>query len=54
MYRVTRLISKSMLGPIGSEREFLIFDNDGESIVMGVQWHNDLIGNHRMDNIDSL
>ena len=32
------------MGRIDSEREFWILDNDGEPMVMGVQWHNDLVG----------
>ena len=32
------------MGCIGSKHEFWILDNDGELMVMGVQWHNDLMG----------
>ena len=32
------------MGRISSEREFWILDNDGEPMVMGVQWYNDLVG----------
>ena len=35
------------MGRISSEPEFWIVGNDGERMVMGVQWHNDLVGDHR-------
>jgi hypothetical protein len=47
------------MGRISSEREFWILDNDGEPMVMGVQWNNDLVGDHRREvvrivNIDTF
>ena len=42
-----------------SIQDFLILENDGEALVMGVQWHTSLVGEQcgdsvRMVNIDTF
>jgi hypothetical protein len=42
-----------------SIQDFLILENDGEALVMGVQWHTSLVGEQcgdsvRMLNIDTF
>jgi hypothetical protein len=32
---------------VGSVQEFFVLEYDADDIVMGVQWHNSLVGKHR-------
>jgi hypothetical protein len=35
------------MGKVASVQEFLVLEEDAEDMVMGVHWHNELVGGHR-------